>query len=56
VPSGEAVCLDAREKRKSFKIFIVVRKLQLKIWEGRADSHACAQTLHLLIYLLVLLK
>lgn len=35
--------LDERRKRRSFKIF-VERKPQLKIWEGRADSSAGAQS------------
>lgn len=35
--------LDEKRKRRSFKIF-VERKPQLKIWEGRADSNACAQS------------
>lgn len=35
--------LDEKRKRRSFKI-LVERKPQLKIWEGRADSNACAQS------------
>lgn len=42
--------LDERRKRRSFNIF-VERKPQLKIWEGRADSNACAQSSFMNSYL-----
>lgn len=52
--SWEAVWLGW-EERKGFKILVVTRKSQLKIWERRADSYVCAQSSFVNTHLLELI-